>query len=276
MAGSGTSADPYIVETWADFKSYINQRGKYIRFAADIEPTGSDTSGVTINWNARNVDGDGHTINNFTGYFNVGTASDCFNETKNLKFRNFDNRNSGLFISGSTTGATYTDIINCSFEGYTRASYLLYFGSMGYFCPRVSRCSFNLRLGNSSFQLMLPHTSSSYNSPQTNNCNVKLKYEGVTPDGTINLFYTTARNIFLNIEDGNNGTILLNNIGDSIIIGKNVSIANTSSSDMVGRIVYDSDNITMSGEPVSTRFRAMTNADIKNVSALQAVGFPIE
>ena len=274
MAGSGTSADPYIVETWADFKSYINQRGKYIRFAADIEPTGSDTSGVTINWNARNVDGDGHTINNFTGYFNVGTASDCFNETKNLKFRNFDNRNSGLFISGSTTGATYTDIINCSFEGYTRAASFFSFGSVYYFCPRISRCSFNLRIGNGSFRIMLPYSSSSY-SAQAQNCNIKLKYEGVMSDGSRELINCLSRNMFINIEDGNGGTILLNQIGDSIFIANNLmSLVNDSTSNMAGAICY-LDNIPVPSL-ASSRFKPMTDAQLKSVASLQSVGFPIE
>lgn len=274
MAGSGTSADPYIVETWADFKSYINQGGKYVRFIADIEPTGSDTSGVTINWNARSVDGDGHTINNFTGYFNAGTSSGCFKEVKNLNFRNMDNRYNSFFTSSSTTGGSYVDIINCSFEGYTRASSFFNFGSVYYHCPRLSRCSFNLRIGNGSFRIMLPYSSSSY-SAQAQNCNIKLKYEGVASDGSRELINCLSRNMFINIEDGNGGTILLNQIGDSIFIANNLmSLVNDSTSNMAGAICY-LDNIPVTSLQ-SSRFKPMTEAQLKSIASLQSVGFPIE
>ena len=275
MAGSGTSADPYIVETWADFKTYVNQRGKYVVFASDIEPTGSDTEGVVITWAAESVDGDGHTIRNFRGYFTGGVSNDTFDEVKNLNFTNLDNRYNYLFTNGSTTGGKYVDIVNCKFEGYTRAVNLFYYGSVYFYCPRISRCSFNFRVGNGNFRLVLPYTSSSY-SAQAQNCNIKLKYEGVVADGTRDLINCQSRNMLINIEDGNNGTILLNQIGDSIIIGNNVSIANDSTSNMAGAICYDSDNITVSGTLASSRFKAMTNSEMKSISALQAVGFPIE
>lgn len=280
MAGSGTSADPYIVSTWAEFKTYVcsnTGNSKYVKFAADIEPTGSDREGVTLTWSAKSVDGDGYSINNFKGVFQGSISSGCFYDVNNLNFINLDNRYNYLFSYGSsTTGGRNVNFKNCKFQGYTRASNFFNFGSVGMFAPQISRCAFNLIVGNAMFKISNSYSSSSYYGT-IGNSNIRLTYEGVVPSQS-NIFGASVRtrDCLLNVTDGNGGTITVNEVGDSIILGSNFTIANDSTTNMAGAVIYESDNIT-EGSITSTRIKPLTTAQIKDTSGsyLKALGFPI-
>jgi hypothetical protein len=147
---------------------------------------------------------------------------------------------------------------------------------MGFFAPRISRCSFNLRVNSAAFRLANSYTSSSYVG-NIGNCNIKLAYEGVVPDaGNIFGAGVITRDCMLNVTDGNGGVITAEAVGDSIIIGNNFTITNNSTDNMSGTVVYNSDTIT-TGSLLSTRIKPLTTSQLKDTSgsALRSIGFPI-
>lgn len=64
MTGTGTQADPYIVDTWEDFVTAVGTSGAYVEVAPDTFWDMNDISpeGVTIDWNCTSLQGNGAVI----------------------------------------------------------------------------------------------------------------------------------------------------------------------------------------------------------------------
>lgn len=64
MTGTGTQADPYIVDTWPDFVTAVGTSGAYVEIVPDTVWDMNDISpeGVTINWNCTSLQGNGAVI----------------------------------------------------------------------------------------------------------------------------------------------------------------------------------------------------------------------
>lgn len=64
MTGTGTQADPYIVDTWSDFVTAVGTSGAYVEIVPDTVWDMNDISpeGVTINWNCTSLQGNGAVI----------------------------------------------------------------------------------------------------------------------------------------------------------------------------------------------------------------------
>lgn len=64
MTGTGTQADPYIVDTWEDFVTAVGTSGAYVEVAPDIVWDMNEISpeGVTIDWNCTSLQGNGAVI----------------------------------------------------------------------------------------------------------------------------------------------------------------------------------------------------------------------
>ena len=139
MIGTGTQADPYIVSTWADFKTAIAASGAYVVLDPDasskvIDLNGSDTNPVTdrLDFNCASLEGNGWRIRNL--YFSstadhlLNSDTGCNHEIKNLHFDNLVCNNGAkslLCMPKSTMTA-------CSFTGmkyFAAGAYLLVAGS---------------------------------------------------------------------------------------------------------------------------------------------------
>lgn len=64
MTGTGTQADPYIVDTWPDFVAAVGTSGAYVEVAPETFWDMNDISpeGVTIDWNCTSLQGNGAVI----------------------------------------------------------------------------------------------------------------------------------------------------------------------------------------------------------------------
>ena len=137
--GIGTQTDPYIVSSWADFKTAIAASGAYVVMNPDattkvIELNGSDTNPVTdrLDFNCASLEGNGWRIRNL--YFSstadhlLNSDTGCNHEIKNLHFDNLVCNNGAkslLCMPKSTMTA-------CSFTGmkyFAAGAYLLVAGS---------------------------------------------------------------------------------------------------------------------------------------------------
>lgn len=114
ITGTGTSADPYVVTTWAELASKTSETGVYIKLGSNIDmnteyPEGL-TSGLTVN--CAQIDGDGKTVKNL--YLQSGALITCDgrNSTwKNTEFFNWsigNGNNAASITSNGYTSGTYT------------------------------------------------------------------------------------------------------------------------------------------------------------------------
>lgn len=75
MTGSGTQADPYIVENWADFVTAAGTSGAYVEFAADtvidMDNVAPEGIGTQIVFRCTEIDGNGGEIR---GLFLINNA----------------------------------------------------------------------------------------------------------------------------------------------------------------------------------------------------------
>lgn len=64
MTGTGTQADPYIVDTWEDFVTAVGTTGAYVEVAPDTvwDMNNISPEGVTIDWNCTSLQGNGAVI----------------------------------------------------------------------------------------------------------------------------------------------------------------------------------------------------------------------
>ena len=87
MTGSGTSADPYLVDNWADFVTAVGESNAYVALTADINMNDIAPQGVsTTAINATNVDGRNHTIYNLRG----STSNEVFHFASDVTIQNLN------------------------------------------------------------------------------------------------------------------------------------------------------------------------------------------
>lgn len=145
--GSGTAADPYIVEDWADFAA-MTSRAHY-KISVDLDA--NDRNGGV--WESLGVifaslDGDSHRIRNiyYTGTasaISVGTAGGGSLEVKNLYFEQCVCPSGSLIKTGGYAGTNHNTFTRCEFT--VVASALFYRGSSG--TTDLESCSISIRNG---------------------------------------------------------------------------------------------------------------------------------
>ena len=68
MTGIGTQADPYIVDTWADFVTAVGKSDAYVECAEgavwDMNDIASEGISAEVNINCKSVEGNGVTVKN--------------------------------------------------------------------------------------------------------------------------------------------------------------------------------------------------------------------
>lgn len=126
MTGTGTKADPYVVETWPEVTQAIVQNDVYIQLGHDIDCkelgaiTVTTKSGYGVyDMNCAELNGMGYAIKNayFLNCSSIFGGVRC-NTIKNLKFKNIYLSNSSLFIFRSDHPMYYIlpTFIDCDFS----------------------------------------------------------------------------------------------------------------------------------------------------------------
>jgi len=64
ISGTGTQADPYIVDSVAALLQKVQENSVYIKIAKDLDCYKEDTPWQEVNWECMNVDGQNHKIDN--------------------------------------------------------------------------------------------------------------------------------------------------------------------------------------------------------------------
>lgn len=275
ISGTGTQADPYIVDTWADFVTAVETANAYVKvdtstvatwdFAKMVE--GGLTTG--INWNAVEVDGNGLTIK---GMF--GTAQRWFSKLSSSYTAVVKNLN---LLDCAQTAATLSVLYgraieyrNCKFSGvvegrcfseeYSSGSVTFTTGSIDGGEPKG--CAFALKFsGEARF------TYSSYTT--VNHCNMNF-------DGTS--AYTGAQTLKM-YESKISGKMpwgkFTNSGGGQNVIDAEIDTINTWTNSSGGVTLINTDKLA-SGLTVPSGFIGVTSTQMLDADALEAVGFIVE
>ncbi len=266
MTGTGTQADPFIVDNWADFRTIDTSSSSiYVRWADsenkiidfnDIKPDGYNSE---IRFPA-NVDFNNWTLRNFHSNADEAIRFNADGTTRNLILENF-------YVTSPTLFYGRVFLKNCILSGIIQSNNGIYaFEGCG-----ILECSLNIRVSTAgSFQLAY---GSSFPSP-----------------------YTQIRNsdLILDISCGSDSTICQYSMKNSRISGKIQSSAsycytgNSYSMNNVFNIesntplhyvgdgisVYNSD-LAESTSNSSSVFMPCTSEQLKDAQYLYSIGFPI-
>ena len=286
MTGTGTLADPYIINTWADLIDTTRDNDSYCEWAGgdldfnDINPTGYDTQ-INIKGN---IDFKGATFKNFRHLGTHSVRGNIWFENKtymkNLNFLNFymqinsDMAAIGLGHHGYSTEGQPT-ISNCNFSGICIATSTTdsHIASV-FYCsatPKaVQSCSFNV-------QADAPNCKFDFaRGMPFKDCRITVD---ITQKGTVSnnwsALYTNC------LIEGK----WLNNSGDYVILAKGSNTSNSGNNvyrftegsytidNHYGQSVFDTTNATLRND--SYQVTGCTAAQLADASYLRSIGFPV-
>lgn len=274
--GTGTQADPYIVDTWADLVTAVGNSNAYV----EVDTTTVNTwdfpkiveGGLTkaVTWNAASVNGNGLTIKGLYGsniqHFFMGSSTTAKKYVYNINFLDF---NKSSDITAVFNKFEYYNFGNCQFSGVVDG---------GYFVNRVTTsssenaktvfttgvlggtahgCSFALHLVNGA-----KFCNADYVTIQHGNMNFNCDTPTVTQSIELHESKITGDFPFLNFTNSGGGQNVID--ADISAIG---TWSNTS-----GVTLINTDKLA-SGLTVPTGFTGVTSAQMLDVDALAAVGF---
>lgn len=274
ISGTGTQADPYIVDAWADFVTAVETADAYVEvdtstvatwdFAKMVE--GGLSTG--INWNAAEVDGNGLTIK---GLF--GTAARWFSKLNGAYTAVVKNLNL-LDISKTTvtTGVFYArkfEFRNCKFSGVIEGGNFFesYSGGVATFttgsitgndpkgCAFAFKFSNNARLA--SAECTFNHCNMNFDGTSTNTSTQEMKMHESKISGKM------PWESFKNSGGGQN------------VIDAEIDTIGTWSNTSGGVTLINTDKLA-SGLSVPSGFTGVTSTQMLDADALEAVGFLVE
>lgn len=293
MTGTGTQADPFIVDNWPDFVTAIGTADAYVEFpetpgVIDVNesaPTGIPKIVVACasvqgnNWVIKNLYCKGHnafstavghyvSINRLHFLNFYFDDQGVYNAQGILLFGNEDDERQGYFI----TECQFSGIATCSFysEDVERRNGLFNQDNYWEKCF-LQRCSFNVKLNGYAVFLGGSHYTNGDNRVEY--CNIKIS--GNSPRWTK---YGDYRNCYITGEsvatgfDANYGSANFNVI--------NADFSDASSFECVGRsgegvINLINTDLLPSGATIGTGFIGVTTAQLKDAAYLASLGFPI-
>ena len=272
ITGTGTSADPYVVTTWAELASKTSETGVYIKLGNDINmnteyPEGL-TSGLTVN--CTQIDGDGKTIKNL--YLQSGALITCTgrNSTwKNTELLNWsigNGSNAASITANSSTSGTYT-FNQCKLSGRInsgsgiQASYIAKSGRIKFY-----RSSINMQ--------MTANTSTVDMSGDWRNC-CTMEY--------CNVNFTGATDKTLNIVLVNSyikgsltsATLTATRYPDgqvSVYSVLDISAAAFTANSATNLVLANSEKCSS----IEQYLTSVTTAQLTNATYLDSIGFPIQ
>jgi len=267
MTGTGTQADPYIVDNWADFRTvdtssssiyvkWADSENKIIDFN-DIKPDGYNSE---IYFPA-NVDFNGWTLRNFHS-----TADEAIRyngssgTTRNLILENF-------YAMSQTLIRGIVFLKNCIFSGIMQNDDSIYaFQGCG-----ILECSLNIKVSTAGrVQLM---NGSSFSSPKTQITNSDLILDiSCGSESKICDYSIINSRISGKIQSSASSCVLGNSYSMSNVfnIESNIPLRYSGS----GISVYNSD-LAESDSNSSLSFMPCTSGQLKDAQYLYSIGFPI-
>ena len=269
ISGTGTQADPYIVDTWADFVTAVEAEDAYVKvdtstvatwdFAKMVEG-GLSTS---INWNAIEVDGNGLTIK---GLF--GTAAKWFSATSSTEkvVKNLNLLDMAKITV--TTGVFYGRAIefrNCKFSGVIEGGNF-FEQYAGYATFTTGSIAGNDPRG-CAFAFIFSGNARLANAPCTfNHCN--MNFDGTSTN-------TSAQEMKM-YESKISGKMpwasFKNSGGGQNVIDAEIDTIGTWSNTGGGVTLINTDKLA-SGLSVPSGFTGVTSMEMLDADALGAVGF---
>lgn len=274
--GTGTQADPYIVDTWADFVTAVGGNQAYVEVDTSTVNTWDFPKIVegglttTVTWNAASVNGNGLTIKGLYGsniqYFFMASNTTTKKYVYNINFLDF---NKSSDITAVLNRAEYFTFGNCQFSGVVDGGYFVNrvttsssasaktIFSTGVLGGTAHGCSFALHLVNGA-----KFCNADYVTIQHGNMNFICNEPTITETLELSESKITGDFPFLNFTNSGSG---------QNVIDADISAIGTWSN-ANGVTLINTDKLA-SGLSVPTGFTAVTSAQMLDVDALAAVGF---
>ena len=272
ITGTGTSADPYVVTTWAELASKTSETGVYIKLGNNIDmnteyPEGL-TSGLTVNCNQ--IDGDGKTVKNL--YLKSGALITCagrnstWKNTELLSWSIGNGSNAASITYNGNTSGTYT-FNQCKLSGRlnggsgANASYLAATGRIKFY-----RSSINMQ--------MTANTSTVNMSADWRNCCTmeycNVNFTGET-DKTLNIVAVnsyikgTLASATLNATRYPDGQVSTYSVLD-------ITAAAFTANSAINMVLANSEKCSS----IEQYLTSVTTAQLTNATYLSGIGFPIQ
>ncbi len=288
MTGTGTQADPYIVDTWADFVTAVGKSDVYVECAEgtvwdmnDIAPDGINSK---INIYAKSISGNGAIIKK--AYFTSNGSFFFANSTSVTGVDFLDSLiESGTFIYRAGA-ATFQE---CRFSGIIQDSTFFYntANSSAY----IKRSSINLQFQGNSLLCCGYYVGNGIGGRPIicENCNVRLSGSS-TNSSTITSYDSNYKYNLITFENclisgvnpfkylyvswaWSSGTYSSKYSVFDIVCSSGQFITNAPRYSSIVNCIINSDKLN--GATVDTAIKKVTDDQLHDASYLQSIGFPI-
>lgn len=309
MTGSGTQSDPYIIQSWSEFKSAFTSDSKYWYKIKDnsvwdmneLEPSGDSPSISINNYYSKYINGNGVVIKNLrlksNPFFRLTHNSPDPIYISNFIIENIYGQNNLVYLDQSSDAVNGTITFNdCIITGFFTQPVFKYWKGDYYNIRRVylNRCGVDIDImGNTAFQYRMPFIfTDSY-------CKLKY-YNNILPkvlgDHNGNYISTTMpkfNNTFVDIDIMNRtsgGVISFYISSDSTNSIYNIKTPTTSDSlleihDASGLVLLNSSFYKANCPTKATggvydwsafpSIKRLTDDQMKSPSYIRSIGFPI-
>lgn len=288
MTGTGTQADPYIVDTWADFVTAVGKSDAYVECAEgtvwdmnDIAPDGINSR---INIYAKSISGNGAIIKKT--YFTSNGSFFFANSTSVTGVDFLDSLiESGTFIYRAGA-ATFQE---CRFSGIIQDSTFFYntANSSAY----IKRSSINLQFQGNSLLCCGYYVGNGIGGRPIicQNCNVRLSGSS-TNSSTITSYDSNYKYNLITFENclisgvnpfkylyvswaWSSGTYSSKYSVFDIVCSSGQFVTNAPRYSSIVNCIINSDKLN--GATVDTAIKKVTDDQLHDASYLQSIGFPI-
>ena len=290
MTGTGTQADPYIVDTWADFVTAVGKSGVYVECAEgavwDMNDIASEGISAEVNINCKSVEGNGVTVKNlfFTSNGKLSFKSEV--AFTNVNFLNFLVEN-GRFIN--VAGSSSPSISKCKFSGVVQDSNFAYNAQSKIL--DINRCSLNLQFQGNSLLYCGYYVGNGIGGLglKCQNCNVRLSGSS-TNSSTIKSYDSNYKYNLITFESclisgvnpfkylyvswaWSSGTYSSKYSVFDIVCSSGQFITNAPRYSSIVNCIINSDKLN--GATVDTAIKKVTDDQLHDALYLQSIGFPI-
>lgn len=288
MTGTGTQADPYIVDTWADFVTAVGESDAYVECAEgtvwDMNDIAPDGISSRINIYAKSINGNGVIIKKL--YFTSNASFFFANSTSVTGVDFLDSLvESGTFIYRSGA-ATFQE---CRFSGIIQDSTFFYntANSSAY----IKRSSINLQFQGNSLLCCGYYVGNGTGGLPIicENCNVRLSGSS-TNSSTITSYDSNYKYNLITFENclisgvnpfkylyvswaWSSGTYSSKYSVFDIVCSSGQFITNAPRYSSIVNCIINSDKLN--GATVDTAIKKVTDDQLHDASYLQSIGFPI-
>lgn len=288
MTGTGTQADPYIVDTWADFVTAVGKSDVYVECAEgtvwDMNDIAPDGISSRINIYAKSINGNGVIIKKL--YFTSNASFFFANSTSVTGVDFLDSLiESGTFIYRAGA-ATFQE---CRFSGIIQDSTFFYntANSSAY----IKRSSINLQFQGNSLLCCGYYVGNGIGGRPIicENCNVRLSGSS-TNSSTITSYDSNYKYNLITFENclisgvnpfkylyvswaWSSGMYSSKYSVFDIVCSSGQSIINAPRYSSIVNCIINSDKLN--GATVDTAIKKVTDDQLHDASYLQSIGFPI-